>query len=1337
MRTPIKEGREITLYSPSFDYEVMFQIKDCFAEGGSVLCYHAKMMDLNDDNAYTNGILKELYKENSKDYSRNNAGICTLKTKDSLEYAKYYSDIHKLFLQKKNEYPHLGLYVDDYQIFWGEKSNELHTGSVYLWTTSTAGITFEEYIQECHREPEKDTEIKIQNILTIIKNIAECCNAFHKSGLMQLDIKPDNFLVCEKISTDTKEKHIDPEIVKLIDLNSLEYENVASNGVFRSNYFSPPYKNEAVTPKWDVFSLGRTLYYALTRNYYTWNNKADKADIAAHLKNTSLLLRFSMQAELDNIIDQIATLIAQSTKQMSNSRIKVSEFVRQLNEIIRQLDENLNSLQLLGKKSKSTIIQNFLFSHPLYEYAHATGVESKNRHLNVMVYGFIDFGRLFTEYSFQVMQIPHYSILVDVYSNGYGNYLSKHKELEKFVQINGSTVENKLGDLRFYNNDRASITQQDIQYDFIFVTQTDEKLSEIVQFLNKIYPQATIAYLKINQNFDLECLEYTLPIDLTTDSYKENIKLLEKFAFKAHLVWEKRANIDLMTKLNEFRMNDYNYTSSMNYALSIPYKLKSIGIDFYSKTAIDDLTKILENPKDTRDVYTLALAEQNRWILEKIFDGWVAPKKLADCVANRCVKNSKEKTHPCIVSATESRHLVNNYTVSDWDVCSDKDSKLDGLDKMSVDLHRLFKVEAEEIRKHDFFNSSKAYKLLSESCAALNNQNVTVAFQDFQYCVQNILRGSKPYTKKFSSVCNKLINVSNHNPHIENLINNIGKELFAVTESNLYRNYKQNNVDFIKNLPFILSFDYEKPMKLAVAFNDTSDCAGVISSIASALTLSPNSLCFLYYIDERTKVGNFTAKFTQAVSFLKQRSYRGNISLMEVYNSNAEDKANCIKESLLSIVPNIEQVQVSMKPEDGEASFKEITERIKQAHISKLDRINQLFPNRFDDNFWAMAEKSLHVFCFKLSTGSFENGRELNYLKNDVSLNVNEAFSIRDAKSISRGEVSLQQSFERLWQIYTASRTDYKTSVETWNSFTSDLHDKLKDQEIVLGCKDIIKDSQLESEEFRLPYYSLDSVLDMLSVLKDNRVISEDSFCYSRQDFTCGVVVRSDKNVIDKIRNLFLNNSNYINKYNNFRVEVYTNGEVWAKYCTLQNTEYVDKKVNCTRSLPDFHRIIDQLAADHYIEIIDIKNAAKGEITFRCASYAVKELLTKGGNIFEQFVYYAALDTGYFDDVVWDYSFTFNNGSEQNELDIVLIKGFKMMIIECKATEKLDNTYFSKLKDIVNPFGAYTTGVLCWNNYKGKAANIEDTQGIKLIELNDSNRDKLGEILVGMFEDNN
>lgn len=115
-----------------------------------------------------------------------------------------------------------------------------------------------------------------------------------------------------------------------------------------------------------------------------------------------------------------------------------------------------------------------------------------------------------------------------------------------------------------------------------------------------------------------------------------------------------------------------------------------------------------------------------------------------------------------------------------------------------------------------------------------------------------------------------------------------------------------------------------------------------------------------------------------------------------------------------------------------------------------------------------------------------------------------------------------------------------------------------------------------------------------------------------------------------------------------------------------------------------------------------------GIVSFVYSSPRIKKVLTTAGEILEIYAYYDVLKTGYFDDVASGYEFCWEFGGVKNELDLVLTKGFRSIIVECKAVVELKLDFYHKLHSIADQFGIGTTKVLLGNTYAKKNDVTQD-----------------------------
>lgn len=123
-------------------------------------------------------------------------------------------------------------------------------------------------------------------------------------------------------------------------------------------------------------------------------------------------------------------------------------------------------------------------------------------------------------------------------------------------------------------------------------------------------------------------------------------------------------------------------------------------------------------------------------------------------------------------------------------------------------------------------------------------------------------------------------------------------------------------------------------------------------------------------------------------------------------------------------------------------------------------------------------------------------------------------------------------------------------------------------------------------------------------------------------------------------------------------------------------------------------RIIENLekfATEGYI--INLVQSTPNKISFCFASEQIKHLLTNEGFLLEVYIYYKTLFSSFFDEVcsgteiTWDKRFS-------NEIDLVLIRNFKSLIVEIKARNDLNQDIYHKLANLTKQIGINATAVL-------------------------------------------
>ena len=135
----------------------------------------------------------------------------------------------------------------------------------------------------------------------------------------------------------------------------------------------------------------------------------------------------------------------------------------------------------------------------------------------------------------------------------------------------------------------------------------------------------------------------------------------------------------------------------------------------------------------------------------------------------------------------------------------------------------------------------------------------------------------------------------------------------------------------------------------------------------------------------------------------------------------------------------------------------------------------------------------------------------------------------------------------------------------------------------------------------------------------------------------------------------------------------------------------------------DILNIIRELAGENGGKQYLIPEKEEGKMmAFRYSNADIKSVLTKAGDLLEIYTYFRVCEKGYFDDVACGYRFRWEEEKVNNELDLVLTKGFQSLIVECKARSKLDQNFYFKLNSLVDMFGVGAHKVLL------TTANTED-----------------------------
>ena len=204
--------------------------------------------------------------------------------------------------------------------------------------------------------------------------------------------------------------------------------------------------------------------------------------------------------------------------------------------------------------------------------------------------------------------------------------------------------------------------------------------------------------------------------------------------------------------------------------------------------------------------------EHRRWVTEKLCLGWHRIDTLEDC-ATGITKDERRKKHVCIVKSRPDQKLDTEYRIGDnydkWDKASKSDlSQLDELDRMSVELHRMFAKKAKEARNQNLLSGSNitGIRTLIEG-----NRRAVIAFQEWFTCLKDIWNGDKGKVRLYKGLRASFLSATEllsdeRRKAVREQVKAFEVGFYPILASMEYRDWKQDDVTFIDNIPFVLTY---------------------------------------------------------------------------------------------------------------------------------------------------------------------------------------------------------------------------------------------------------------------------------------------------------------------------------------------------------------------------------------------------------------------------------------------------------------------------------------------------------------------------------------------------
>ena len=1302
-------------------------------KGSSVVCYEAY------HESSGKGILKEFYPQEAYGLERNNAGqlIHTQEFEDAyerfLKSEKEYVEPYEMLMDAKqnSENQDLSTFIPAFEIYNGCDENGNIIGTTYIWTPEPELETFDKVCKEIHKHPNVNPEHKLVIILAAIDSLTKCICALHSAAMIHCDIKPSNFGFIKRGNETLT------QTLSMFDINSIcSVYGKSDDAVGTEGYLEPEARYEAVSNQTDIYSIGATLFHAIVvcdetkaggylyqREYYERLRElvdgskliqASESNSHPRLRNilTTILQRCLCErtyryANCEELLDDLETALYYALpSDIARKRRSGERWV--LADIEKSLDVN-------KEKNSFLAIQYHLYEHPLYQYSsHEEDV------INVLVIGFGNYGQKFLDACLQNGQIRNKKLRVTVVSDDLTDkeiYLSERPELTEFFNIDGSLEksEDTYGDIAFEitklergNQTANSDILQNIMcehYDskrphYVFIALGEDSLNLAAANACKTAVEVfemdcVVSYVCEGDQVSDENISVLCPLYINQDIKKSAIyPEIERMAFNTHLVWEKNLNIDYGAIRADFRKT-YNHDSCVSSVLALKYKLYSMGIDLKTtdfSEAARQFSKMIADKNNRRIKNELIWIEHRRWVTEKLCLGWRRINNLGDC-AGGVTKDEKYRKHVCIVRSRPDQKLATEYKTNGnydkWDKASKNDlGQLDELDRMSVELHRMFARRAKAVRKQNLLsgNSIAGIRGLIEG-----NRKAIIAFQEWFTCLKDIWNGDIEKVRLYKGLKSSFLSAtdalsSERRKSVREQVKAFEAVFYPVMASMEYRDWKQDDVAFIDNIPFVLTYTENAYMVIPFATGDNTD---VFGNVSAPTVVNPSRIIYLYLIEKKQDVRELRESIPYVVEYMRKKHFKAAVDFVLVYDASVMSFANEeLKKEIIRLGGGrIRQVKPIMLKGIGEVSEK-LEEYLKYRSTGKrffaVEKNATGLSGRLQGAGFYNSFASYKFDSNTMKFNDMDNCDMLDYIKKTPYITVTDMAAFRLSSSESSNQPEFFDNYKELWKKYTEKSSLWKTLCDTLREYAE------KNDTVALFKKKTLREKNSEPQKYRyiIPFVCNRNADKIIQFLKKQDVLEQGSRVNGYTTDSCEVVIVDRCGYRSEYDKLF---SNIYALMMPDDITLHLNPKSHEINVVFDNLVVTGAQIDGSRAV-ELRNLMDYFKEKGYV--INLTVSSDGKMNFTYATRQIKELLTTAGKMLEVYTYHKVKELGRFDDIVSSFEIDWEGTGVKNEFDCILTKGFRTLFVECKARPDIEQEFYFKLAILAEQFGINATAVL-------------------------------------------
>lgn len=1294
-----------------------FTIVKRISEGASTVCYEAY------HSASGRGILKEFYPKATYCYAleRDKSGQIVLQSEfraacekyleNEREYVEPYNML--LELKKNGKNKDIATFIPAFEIYHGCDSSGKPNETVYIWTPNPELLTFDKVCDNIHKHPHVKPEHKLVTILCAIDTLTKCVCELHKAGMIHRDIKPSNFGFVKRNDEALT------QTLSMFDVNSLcsVYRN--SDDVIGTREFMEPEAGYMkANNKTDLYSIGATLFYAIIitedtkKAGYIYREEyfdrlremvdsselinASESNSHPRLKNvltkilrSCLCERIERYSNCEELLEDIELALYYSLPAEISKKRKLGERWL-LADVEKTLDKN-------NEKNSSLAIQYHLYDNPLYK-----GLTDKDKEMNVVVFGFGNYGQKFLDACLQAGQFIGKKLNVSVVSNSEFDsdisdrelYLLARPELDRFFDIDNSLggSDDAYGKIstfqaKLIQNEKideavlCSLIKKlnfDTSYQYVFVALGDDDINlSFAKKLKKLVAEkrndCDIHY--ICENTSTKSCPGLYQVCVNEDARKNpRYSEIERMALNTHFVWNKDINVDTKIIRREFQKK-YNHDSCVSSVLSIKYKLYSIGVDLNSCDANEAAriySKIVlgENSEFSDIKNQLICIEHRRWVTEKLCQGWRRIENLEDCLGG-VTKDEKLKKHVCILHSRPDRRLTELFGSGEkWDYISDYDlNELDELDQMSVRLHRIYAEKAEEIKKRNLLSGNS----ISGIRGLINtDKSANTAFMEWYGCLKDIWSGDTAKVHLYRSLKKAFLDATENLPEdrkksVFEQVKAFENIFYPILASMEYRDWKQDDVAIIDNIPFILTYSEKTCLVVPFAVGNSS---AVFKNVAAASVINPEQIIYIGIAENRDDAENMEQAIPYILDYLRRKQLQSKVEFIvacdgemdssaaeELENRLAEFKCASLKSISVKAFPDRNSMLTSLRAflEKRNTGKKLLAVERNETQIYELMDESGLF-----DSFNSYKFDSVNAEFSMLS------GCDLfGYITKKPHITIADMALNEQISEDSNTRPEFYDDYQNLW-------AKYCDGVNEWKQLSKVLHEYNGKNGIIATFPwGAGRNDCSERNEFRyiLPFVCGKSVVKIINYLLDYETICLGSKVRGYTTDSCEAIIVAPNGLKAELDRMF---SNVYALMNADKVTLHVD--------ELENAVNVhfDSLIVSDLELPasEKEKLNDLLSYFNSKSFVcNLTEDENSKIGFTYATEQTKHLMLSPGKMIEVYIFHGAKSLGCFDDVVCGVT-TGQTSDEDGNALCVITKGFKTLLVrELPATKKERECY--------------------------------------------------------------